>query len=1645
MRNRKHARGLSLLLCAALLAGQPGTTIYAEGTASDTEGLCEHHPEHTSECGYVEAVEGHRCEHDHTDDCYTDELICGYVDEDMELATDSDAAHEHTPKCYKLDCPHERGEHDEDCGYVEAVKGQPCAFVCDECDKKEPEADNENNPPAPELPEPDHKQPEEAEVFTITDFDGLDEAVQYQTVSPGTKLDELNLPATLRASGYKVNDAEGGRESPLGGTVTDNTEPTSVSITIQGVTWEPDEAYDDTAEQGSYLFTPVLPDGYTRATGVELPEIYVRIGEANVTLDVQGGVLTVNFDDNGSGGTSANDNDMKTAIDAALSTLSSGSQTSVTTIKLTGGATEITGYNWKYLLERYQKDSGWDSLTTLDLSGMAGLKAVRNNAIGAGYRLQITKLQTLTLPDGLNEIGKGAFYDCTNLALQELPDGLTQIGDYAFYYCTSLALQELPDGVNQIGVYAFIGCTSLALHELPDGVNQIGVDTFNGCTSLALQELPDGLTQIGNYAFFDCKSLTSLTIPASVESIGDRAFYGCTNLTKVTFEGATAPTFGREIFGGITPQPTVFVPEGATGYEIFSPQVTGVLSVNFDSNGSGGTSENDNDMKTAIDAALSTLPPGGQTSIITIKLTGGVTEITGYNWKYLLERYHKDSGWDSLTNLDLSGMTSLEAIRNTNSVRFSMTKLQTLILPGGLTQIGNSAFAGCENLALQALPDGLNQIGNRAFSGCKNLALQALPDGLNQIGYSAFSGCESLALQALPDGLKQIGDSTFVGCENLALQALPDGLNQIGDKAFSGCTGLALQALPDGVKQIGNNAFAGCKNLALQSLPPDLTQIEENAFFNCENLALQALPDGLKQIGNGAFYGCKSLALQSLPDGLNQIGNSAFYGCENLALQALPDGVNQIGNYAFSGCTSLDKIIMEPTTAPTLGAGAFENTSSGLTFYVPRGGTGYNSGGWENLNTVEYTPITSISLPPMLELRPYGSGTLTPTFIPGDATFKEIIWESSDTNIVTVNQDGKVTAVSNGTATITATSRQGRKTATCAVTVKDAPPATIPVTDVKLNYSAYTLHTDKDPRSFQLVATVGPADASNKAVSWQSSDANIATVDASGNVTAVKEGTATITVITKDGSKKASCVVTVETYSSGGGGGDNDNNSRSYVTLTTPKPPQPDSPVLAVIETPITVGNGTAAGTTNDGSTSEAITKALNTAKQKGREKYGIAVQYDATTTAAYDGFSITIKRTTLDHLLDPNNGVKYLTLNTSVVDLTFDLAALREIAKQSTGDITLTATREKTVTGDLLAAVGTRPAYRLAVVYTGQDGKTATVQNFGAGSVSVGLAYTPAENEQAGGLYLVYGDDNGGVTWYYRSSYDEGSGNVIASTGHFSVYGVGYKPAPAFTDTAGHWAKADIDFAASRGLLNGTGDATFSPDVTISRGMFVTALGRLAGIDPAAYPSSSRFSDVPDTAYYAPFVEWAASKGIVNGTGTNTFDPDRAVTREEMAVIMQRYAGKLGYALPVAREAEIFADDAKITSSMKDAVQAMQQAGVMNGKGGHLFAPKDTATRAEAAAVLRRFVEIVIDRDTAGGWAQNDAGGWLYYENNKPVTGWKQLESKWYYFDAAGLMQSGGWKQISGKWYYFYADGSMAANTEIDGYQIGPDGARNS
>ena len=142
-----------------------------------------------------------------------------------------------------------------------------------------------------------------------------------------------------------------------------------------------------------------------------------------------------------------------------------------------------------------------------------------------------------------------------------------------------------------------------------------------------------------------------------------------------------------------------------------------------------------------------------------------------------------------------------------------------------------------------------------------------------------------------------------------------------------------------------------------------------------------------------------------------------------------------------------------------------------------------------------------------------------------------------------------------------------------------------------------------------------------------------------------------------------------------------------------------------------------------------------------------------------------------------------------------------------------------------------------------------------------------------------------------------------------------------------------------------------------MTRGMFVTDFGRLAEADVSSY-KTSKFTDVKADAYYLPYIEWANKNDIVKGTSDTTFAADQKITREQMAVIMKNYADKMGYSIPKTLEAVTFADNAQISSWAKDAVKAMQQAGVLSGKTDNRFDPQGNATRAEVATILMRYLE---------------------------------------------------------------------------------------
>jgi len=174
--------------------------------------------------------------------------------------------------------------------------------------------------------------------------------------------------------------------------------------------------------------------------------------------------------------------------------------------------------------------------------------------------------------------------------------------------------------------------------------------------------------------------------------------------------------------------------------------------------------------------------------------------------------------------------------------------------------------------------------------------------------------------------------------------------------------------------------------------------------------------------------------------------------------------------------------------------------------------------------TAATVPVTGVTLnKTSLPLTTGGEEQLTATVAPSNATNKTVTWSSNNTAVATVT-NGLVKAIAAGTATITVTTQDGNKTATCTVTVT---AATVPVTGVSLNKTTLALTAGGEE---QLAATVAPSNATNKAVTWSSSDTAKATVSGTGlnaTVTAVAPGTAIITVTTQDGSKTATCTVTV--------------------------------------------------------------------------------------------------------------------------------------------------------------------------------------------------------------------------------------------------------------------------------------------------------------------------------------------------------------------------------------------------------------------------------------------------------------------------------------------------------------------------------------
>ena len=169
-------------------------------------------------------------------------------------------------------------------------------------------------------------------------------------------------------------------------------------------------------------------------------------------------------------------------------------------------------------------------------------------------------------------------------------------------------------------------------------------------------------------------------------------------------------------------------------------------------------------------------------------------------------------------------------------------------------------------------------------------------------------------------------------------------------------------------------------------------------------------------------------------------------------------------------------------------------------------------------------------------------------------------------------------------------------------------------------------------------------------------------------------------------------------------------------------------------------------------------------------------------------------------------------------------------------------------------------------------------------------------------------------------------------------------------------WYAEAVQYVYENGMMSGTSETTFSPDLTTTRGMIVTILYRLEN-EPTV-TGTTAFTDVAADQYYANAVAWAAQNGIVSGIDATTFAPNNAITREQMAAILYRYAQFKGYDVSAKADLSVYTDAAQVSTYATDAMAWANGAELITGTSATTLSPAGNATRAQVATILMRFCE---------------------------------------------------------------------------------------
>ena len=473
---------------------------------------------------------------------------------------------------------------------------------------------------------------------------------------------------------------------------------------------------------------------------------------------------------------------------------------------------------------------------------------------------------------------------------------------------------------------------ALTIPSTIDGkkVTSIGKKAFEHCRKLTNITIPNSVTSIGEDAFAYCSSLTNITIPNSVTSIEEYAFDSCISLTNITIPDSVT-SIGRCAFWNCNMLTSITIPDGVTsiGEDAFA-YCSSLTSITI---------------------------PGNVTSIGSCAFLG-CRSLTSINVSNNNKNYSTIDG--ILFNKDKTEIITYPAKKKETSYD----------IPNSVTSIGNGTFAYCSSLTNIIIPNSVTSIGRYTFEDCNSLTSITIPDSVTSIGYSAFESCNSLTNITIPNSVTSIGHRAFAYCSSLTNITISDSVTSIGKDAFRDCSSLTSITIPEGVTSIGIGTFNNCSSLTSinvsdnnknyssiegvlfnkdktdiikypakkketsYDIPNAVTYIGDYAFEDCSSLTNITIPNSVTTIRYSAFEDCRNLTSITIPSSVTSISSATFIGCSGLTSITIPNSVTSIGNIAFRGCSSLTNITI-PNGVTSIDYGTFYDCSSLTNITIP--------------------------------------------------------------------------------------------------------------------------------------------------------------------------------------------------------------------------------------------------------------------------------------------------------------------------------------------------------------------------------------------------------------------------------------------------------------------------------------------------------------------------------------------------------------------------------------------------------------------------------------------------------------------------------------------------------------------------------------